>query len=112
VVNTPERVEIPKKTTQAPSVVMRGRVAQTKKDNTPNNHPRTEKMRPLQKTVILNQLVVDRHNVDITQSSTKTCYRKDSASTLKNHDALVLGNTGIQKSLTILVPQKCMIIVL
>jgi hypothetical protein len=46
-VNTPKRVEVPKKTTQAPSIVKRERVAQTKKDNAPNKHPRKEKMRPL-----------------------------------------------------------------
>jgi hypothetical protein len=49
-INAPEREEVPKKTTQAPSVVKRGRVAQTKKDNTPNKHPRKEKNMPLQKT--------------------------------------------------------------
>jgi hypothetical protein len=46
-VNAPKRVEVPKKTTQAPSIVKRERVAQTKKDNAPNKHPRKEKMRPL-----------------------------------------------------------------
>jgi hypothetical protein len=40
VVNAPERVEVSKKTTQAPYIVKRGRVAQTKKDNTPNKLPR------------------------------------------------------------------------
>jgi hypothetical protein len=39
-VNTLESVEVPKKTTQAPSVVKRGSVAQTKKDNAPNKRPR------------------------------------------------------------------------
>jgi hypothetical protein len=39
-VNASERVEVPKKTTQTPSVVKRGRVAQTKKDKAPNKHPR------------------------------------------------------------------------
>jgi hypothetical protein len=39
-VNAPERVEIPKKTTQASSVVKRVRVAQTKKDNAPNKRPK------------------------------------------------------------------------
>jgi hypothetical protein len=53
-VSAPERVEVPRKITHAPSVVKRGRVAQTKKDNTPNKHPRKEKMRPLQKTVNVN----------------------------------------------------------
>jgi hypothetical protein len=32
-VNAPKRVEVPKKITQAPSIVKRGRVAQTKKDS-------------------------------------------------------------------------------
>jgi hypothetical protein len=63
-VNAPERVEIPKKTTQVPSVVKRGRVATTKRDNAPNKRPRKEKMRPLQKTVNVSQPVVDRHLVD------------------------------------------------
>jgi hypothetical protein len=56
-VNAPERVEVPKKITQAPSVVKRGRVAQIKKDNPPNNHPRIEKMRSLQKIVHVSQPV-------------------------------------------------------
>jgi hypothetical protein len=64
-INTPERVEVPKKTTQAPSVVKRGRVAQTKKDNTPNKRLRKEKTKPLQKTVNVSQPRIDRHLVDI-----------------------------------------------
>jgi hypothetical protein len=64
-VNAPERVEVPKKTTRASSVVKRGRVAETKKDNTPNKRPRKEKTRPLQKTVNVTPHVVDRHLVDI-----------------------------------------------
>jgi hypothetical protein len=64
-VNAPERVEVTKKITQAPSAVKRGRVVQTKKDNTPNKCPRKEKMMPLQKTVNVSQPVVDRHRVDI-----------------------------------------------
>jgi hypothetical protein len=91
-INAPERVEVPKKITQARSVVKRGRVAQTKKDKTPNKRPRKEKMRPLQKTVNVNQPGVDRHHVDILQSSTQARYRKESASTSENPDALVLGN--------------------
>jgi hypothetical protein len=65
VVNAPERVEVSKKTTQAPSVVKRWRVAQIKKDNAPNKRPRKEKMRPLQKIVNVNQPVVERHLVNI-----------------------------------------------
>jgi hypothetical protein len=70
----------------------RGRVAQTKKDNAPNKHPRKEKMRPLQKIVNVSQLVVDRHLVDIPQSTTQACYRNENARTSENPDALVLGN--------------------
>jgi hypothetical protein len=64
-VNAPERVEVPKKTTQTPSVVKRVRVAATEKDNAPNKRSRKEKMRPLQKIVNMSQPVVDRHLVDI-----------------------------------------------
>jgi hypothetical protein len=39
-VNAPKRMEVPKKTTQPPSVGKRGRVPQTKKDKAPNKHPR------------------------------------------------------------------------
>jgi hypothetical protein len=70
----------------------RGRVAQTKKDNAPNKHPRKEKMRPLQKIVNVSQLVVDRHLVDIPQSTTQARYRNENARTSENPDALVLGN--------------------
>jgi hypothetical protein len=94
-------VDVPKKITQAPSVVKRGRVPQTKKDNTPYMRPRKEKMRHLQKTVNVNQPMVDRHLVDIPQSSTQARYRKENASTSENPDALVLGNhetsMGIQE---------------
>jgi hypothetical protein len=94
-------VEVSKKTTQAPSVVKRWRVAQIKKDNTPNKRPRKEKMRPLQKIVNVNQPVVERHLVNIPQSSTQTRYRKESASMSENPNALVLGNRetsmGIQE---------------
>jgi hypothetical protein len=101
-VNEHERMEVPKKMTHTPSVVKRGGggIAQTKKDNTPNKRPRKEKMTPLQNTVNVSQHVVDRHPVDIPQSSTQVRYRKESASTSENLDALVLGNheasTGIQ----------------
>jgi hypothetical protein len=58
-------VEVSKKTTQAPSVVKRGRVVTTKRDNAPNKRPRKEKTRHLQKIVNVSQPVVDRHLVDI-----------------------------------------------
>jgi hypothetical protein len=100
-VNSPERVEVTKKTTHTPSVVKRGRIAQTKKDNPPNKHPRKKKMRHLQKIVNVSQLVVDKHLVDILQSSIQARYRKENAIMSKNPDALVLGNheisTGIQE---------------
>jgi hypothetical protein len=84
VVNAPERVEVPKKTTQAPSIVKRGRVATTKRDNAPTKSPRKEKMMPIQKTVNVSQVVVDRHLVDnIPQSSTQARYINENARTLK-----------------------------
>jgi hypothetical protein len=52
-------------------------------------------------TVNVSQPRVDRHLVDIPQSSTQACYRNENASTSKNPDALILGNhevsTGIQE---------------
>jgi hypothetical protein len=103
VINTPERVEVPKKTTQAPSVVKMGRIATTKRDNAPNKRPRKEKMRPLQKIVNVSQPVVVRHHVDNStpQSSTQVRYINENASTSENLDDLVLGNhktsMGIQE---------------
>jgi hypothetical protein len=91
-VNAPERVDVHKKTSQAPSIVKRGRVAQTKKGNTPNKRPRKEKTRPLQKTLNVSQPGVDRHLVETPQSSTQAGYRNVSASTSENPDALILGN--------------------
>jgi hypothetical protein len=91
-------VEVPKKTTQAPSIVKRGRVAQTKKDNAPNKHLRKEKMRPLQKIVNVSQPVVDRHLVDIPQSSAQVRYRNENASMSKNPDALIFENHMLRGS--------------
>jgi hypothetical protein len=100
VINAPERVEVPKKTTHAPSVVKRG-VAQTKKDKTPNKHPRKEKMIPLQKTVNVSQPRVVYtlwifHNLAL-----KHAIEMRMLAYQKNHDALVLGNheasTGMQE---------------
>jgi hypothetical protein len=100
VVNATERVEVPKKTTQPP-VVKRGRVTTTKRDNAHNKRPRNEKTRPLHKTVNVSQPVVDRHFVDIPQSSTQARYRNENASMSKNPDDLILENhetsTGIQE---------------
>jgi hypothetical protein len=101
VVNAPERVEVSKKTTQTPSVVKWGRVATTKRDNAPNNHPRKKKTRPLQKAVNVSQPVVDRHLVDnnIPQSSTQTCYINENARMSENPDDLVLGKHEISKGI-------------
>jgi hypothetical protein len=49
-------------------------------------------MRILQKIVNVSQPVVDRHLVDIPQSSIQVHYRNENASTSKNPDDLVLGN--------------------
>jgi hypothetical protein len=117
VINAPERVEILEKTTQAPSVVKRGRVATNKRDNAPNKRQRKEKMRPPQKIVNVSQPVVDRHFVDIPQSSTQACYRNENAST---SETLVISYWGImihqqgykRFPSTILVLEKYMIVVL
>jgi hypothetical protein len=49
----------------------------------------------------VSQPVVDRHLMDIPQSSTQAHYRNENTSTSENHDALVLENhetsTGIQE---------------
>jgi hypothetical protein len=101
-VNAPERVEVPKKLTQAPYVMKRG-AATTEKDNASNKHPRKEKMMPLQKTANVSQRVVDRHHVDIDipQSSTQPRYINETATMSENIDDLVLGNhetsNGIQE---------------
>jgi hypothetical protein len=51
--------------------------------------------------VNVSQPVVDRHLVDIPQSSTQARYRNENASTSENYDTLILGNhetsTGIQE---------------
>jgi hypothetical protein len=65
IVNTPERMEVPKKTIQAPSVMKGGGATITKKDNASSKNPRKEKMMPLQKIVNVGQPMVDRHLVDI-----------------------------------------------
>jgi hypothetical protein len=57
-INAPKRVEVPKKTTQAPFIVKSGRVATTKRDNASNNRPRKEKMMLLQKTMNMRNQVV------------------------------------------------------
>jgi hypothetical protein len=96
-------VKVPKKTTQAPSVVKRGRVATIKRDNAPNKRPRKEKTRSLQKTVNVSQPIVDRHLVDnnISQSSTQARYINENTRMSENPDDLVLGNhetsQGIQE---------------
>jgi hypothetical protein len=94
-------VEVAKKTTQTPSIVKKGRVAQNKKDKSPNKRARKEKSSLLQKIVNVSQSRVDRHLLDIPQSSTSACYRNENASTSENPDALILGNhetsTGIQE---------------
>jgi hypothetical protein len=59
IVNVAERVEVPKKTTQAPSTKKRGRAATTKKDNASEKRPIKEKISVPQKKVNVSQLVVE-----------------------------------------------------
>jgi hypothetical protein len=94
-------VEVPKKITQAPSVVKRRRVDTTKRDNAPHKRPRKDKTMHLQKTVNVSKSVVDRHLVDnnIPQSSTQARYINENARTSKNPDDLVLGNHETSKGI-------------
>jgi hypothetical protein len=87
-------MEVPKKIIQIPSVMKRGKATITKKDNASNKRSRKENTRPLQKTVNVDQPVVDRHLVDInmTQSNTQVRYINGNASTSENPDTLILGN--------------------
>jgi hypothetical protein len=93
-INAPERIEVPKKTIQAPSVMKRGRAIITKKDNASNKRPRKEKTMPLQKTMNVDRPVVHRHLVDINmpRSSTQVHYINKNAGTSENSDTLILGN--------------------
>jgi hypothetical protein len=91
-INVPKRVEVHKKTTQVPSVVKRGKEAQTKKDNAPNKRPRKEKTVPLQKTVTMSQPVVDRHLIDIPQSSTQARPRGVPELEVREHPPSTLRN--------------------
>jgi hypothetical protein len=60
-----------------------------------------EKMMPFQKITNVCQPVVDRHLMNILQSSTQACYRNENASMSKNPNDLILGNhetsTGIHE---------------
>jgi hypothetical protein len=98
IVNVAERVEVPKKTTQAPSTKKRGRAATTKKDNTSEKRPIKEKISVPQKKVNVSQLVVERHCVDLNdpQSSSQACYTNE-AGTLEVPDDLILGNHEVSK---------------
>jgi hypothetical protein len=94
VVNVPERMEVPKKTIQASSIMKRGRTTITKKDNASNKHSRIERMRSLQKIVNVSQPMIDRHivNINMPQSRTQARNVNDNASTSENPNTPVLGN--------------------
>jgi hypothetical protein len=97
----------------------RGRAATAKKYNAPSKHPKKEKMRPLQKIVNVSQPWVDSHLVDINipQSSTQARYINENVAHQKTLMILyweILRHQMGHKRFpsTILVPEKCMIIVL
>jgi hypothetical protein len=58
-VNASERMDVLKKTIQAPFVIKRGSTIITKKDNTSNKRPRKEKTRSFQKIVNVGQPMVE-----------------------------------------------------
>ena len=91
-VNAPERVEVPNKTIQTPSVQKRGRAA-TKKDNAPVKHPRKEKKKTSQKTVNKNQPMVEGHQVVTKQPQSSSQVRTiNEAGTSEIPNTLVLEN--------------------
>jgi hypothetical protein len=93
VINATERMEVPNKIIQTPSIMKRGTTI-IKKDNTSNKRTRKEKTISLQKIVNVDQPVVDRHLVDINmpQSSTQAHYINENSSILENTDILILRN--------------------
>jgi hypothetical protein len=90
VINASEKVEVPKKTTEAPSTKKQGRVATTK----------MEKTRTFSKTVIVSQPMVERHHVDANdpQSSSQPHYTNE-AGTSEVPDDLILENHETSKGI-------------
>jgi hypothetical protein len=93
VVNAPERVEVTKKITLAPSAKKRGRVETTRKDTASEKRPRKEKSKAPKKSKNVVQSEVEQHhlNANDPHSSSQERYTNETR-TSKIPDNLVLGN--------------------
>jgi hypothetical protein len=97
-VNASERVEVPKKTTLAPSTKKSGRAETTSKDMASEKWPRKEKLKATRKFKNVIQPEVEQHhkNVNDPQSSSQARYTNETR-ILEIPDNLVLGNHEASK---------------
>jgi hypothetical protein len=101
----------------APSVVKRGRVAQTKKDKAPNKRQRKEKTRYLQKTVNMSHLgSIDTlwifHNLALKRAIEMRMLAHQKT-LMPSYWGIMRHQRGYKKfSSSMLVSEKCMIVVL
>jgi hypothetical protein len=100
VVNAPERVKVPNKTTLPPSTKKRGRAETTKKDTASEKRPRKEKSKAPRKFKNVVQPEIEQHhsNADDPQSSFQARYINETR-TLKISDNLILGNHEAPKGI-------------
>jgi hypothetical protein len=98
VVNVPEQVEVPWKTTPTPSTKKSGRAETTRKDNASEKRPRKEKAKAPRKFKNVIQLEVERHhkNANDTQSSSQARYTNETRIS-EIPDNLILGNHEASK---------------
>jgi hypothetical protein len=91
-VNAPERVEVSKKITQAPSTKKRGKKETTRKDTTLEKRPRKEKTKTPRKTKKVIQSAIERHhkNANNPQSSSQARYTNETRIS-EIPDNLILG---------------------
>jgi hypothetical protein len=96
-INTPERVDVPKKTTPTPTKKM-GRTETTRKDTVSENLPRKEKTHAPRKSKKVIQPEVEGHhmNANDLQSSSQTRYINETIIS-EIPDNLVLGNHEVSK---------------
>jgi hypothetical protein len=100
VVNAPERVEVPKKTSLTPSTKKRGRAETNRKDIASEKRPRKEKSKAPKKSKNVVQLEVEVHylNADDPQSSSQAHYTNETR-TSEIPDNLILGNHEASKGI-------------
>jgi hypothetical protein len=99
-VNVPERVEVPKKTTLTSSTKKRGRAETTRKDTASEKQPWKEKSKAPSKSKNMVQPEVEQHhsNVNDPQSSSQARYTNETrTSEISNN--LILGNHEASKGI-------------